>query len=105
MEDVVSIKSAEFLPDDFKHCATVAMTRHQCKTRRDGLAILHLTLTASVCGSLFEDEAREDNMVKISEIIVPSPPPLTTVVTGRELGRPQRTPQTIPLCTQHLNMV
>ena len=65
---------------------------------------LRLKLFVSpVCGSLFEDEVQRDNIENISETRVTSPPPLTTVVTGKELGSPQRTPGTSPLCTQHLD--
>jgi hypothetical protein len=56
-----------------------------------------------VSGSLLD--VHQDKMANISERIVLSPPPLTTVVTGRELGKPQRTPGTIALCRQHLDKI
>lgn len=48
------------------------------------------------------EEAQKDNTENICEIIVLSPPPLTTVVTGRELGRPQRILAIAPVFKQHL---
>lgn len=99
----MSINRAEFLPVDFKHWAIVASIRHECIIRAEGFTSLLLKLFVSpITLSLFED-GHKDKIEKISETIVPSPPPLTTVVTGRELGKPHRTPGTIALCRQHLD--
>ncbi|KAF5763217.1 hypothetical protein HanXRQr2_Chr15g0677731 [Helianthus annuus] len=81
--DDVSMKRAEFLPVDFRDCAIAASRRHEWQIKAHGLDILLFRLFVSPVCEGMSIEAQSDSIENISEMIVLSPLPLTTVETGK----------------------